>query len=364
MGINMGMGGGLGGTLNQSQLGMMNNSPHGSMEMAFGTGGHGPGRGHAGSTGSGPTPPFFNPAHAPQHYIQQQQQQQHQHQHQQSPNNHVRFSSQPDVHWHPMAHSDSTSPFGNLEGLMASGATAVPGEAGIGNANMGSRGTGAGDGAQSGGTDDWTQRLGQQTTDTLRSRQHLEHDHERSTDPYQSIPPTRSGSLTPDDLLAPEDIINPLGAMSSMAGLVEAAVKASKSATLGKGEDDSAGGRSRGFDGSGGGDGGGGADGSGKGKGMKREAEAGAGMDEVKDTVSNAQEGEGSHASGARPSKRSRHSPILPSGPVIQELQHLPPQSSKERGKREKKKTHIHAYPDIVEEGLISEDEGRELMAM
>jgi hypothetical protein len=75
-------------------------------------------------------------------------------------------------------------------------------------------------------------------------------------------------------------------------------------------------------------------------------------------------QGSGEAQNTGRPAKRSRHSPILPSGPVIHEQQHLPPQSSKERGKRERKKTHIHAYPDIVAEGLISEEEGKELMAM
>ncbi len=65
-----------------------------------------------------------------------------------------------------------------------------------------------------------------------------------------------------------------------------------------------------------------------------------------------------------QPGKKAREDPILPHGPTIQESQNLPPQSSKDRARKAAKKTHIHAYPDIVEEGFVSEAEGRELMNM
>lgn len=319
-------------------MGIMNSSPH-SIDMAF----H---QGHAGgSTGSGPTPPFF--ANAPQQQQpnrQQQGQQQHFMQQQQqdtSPANHVRFSSKPDVHWHPMAHSDSTSPFGmGLDpGLMASGAG---GGMQIQASNQGGQSGQGGLTTRMDGTGDWTtmQRSGSASGfgDTLRSTQQNEQDgREQEHGGYSSIPPTRSGSLTPDDLLAPEDIINPLGAMSSMAGLVEAAVKASRSSGNSSAGNNGASTAAQSSAGAGSG-------------GYKREADA---------------TGEGEDDQGfARPAKRGRSSPTVPSGPVIQEVQHLPPQSSKEKGKRERKKTHIHAYPDIVAEGLISEEEGQELMAM
>jgi hypothetical protein len=114
----------------------------------------------------------------------------------------------------------------------------------------------------------------------------------------QSFSASRIGSPVDKDILAPEDITNPLGALSSMAGLVEAAVDRARE-------------------------------------------EAG--------------EPEG------RPMKRLRFSPIEPSGPLIAETQHLPAGGSK---KRRGKKLHIHAYPDAVTEGLVSEQEGREMMRM
>jgi hypothetical protein len=43
-----------------------------------------------------------------------------------------------------------------------------------------------------------------------------------------SLPPSRAGSVGAEDILGPDHITNPLGAMSNMAGLVEAAVKRAK----------------------------------------------------------------------------------------------------------------------------------------
>lgn len=135
---------------------------------------------------------------------------------------------------------------------------------------------------------------------------------------HMSLPPSRTGSETPDDILAPEEIINPLGAMSNMAGLVEAAVKRAK--------DDAT-------------------------PPSALSAVGGAGMDEGADGES-------------RLAKRRRTSPIVPHGPVVFEAQNLPPQSTKEKTKRAGKKSHIHAYPDAVAEGFVTEEEGRELMGM
>lgn len=42
---------------------------------------------------------------------------------------------------------------------------------------------------------------------------------------HMSLPPSRAGSMGPPDIFGPEEIINPLGEMSNMAGLVEAAVE-------------------------------------------------------------------------------------------------------------------------------------------
>ena len=122
--------------------------------------------------------------------------------------------------------------------------------------------------------------------------------------PAISIPPSRLGSPGADeDILGPEEITNPLGALDNMAGLVEAAVERAR-------EEQSP---------------------------LKRPSES---KDE-------------------RPVKKTRFSPEHPSGPIITEAQNLPPTR-----KRRSKRTHIHAYPDAVSEGYVSEAEGRELMAM
>jgi hypothetical protein len=130
-----------------------------------------------------------------------------------------------------------------------------------------------------------------------------------------SLPPSRGGSVTPDDLLAPEEIINPLGAMTNMAGLVEAAVARARNEQA------------------------------------TPSAHAGA-------------SGEGQVGEDGGSAKRRRDSPTVPHGPFVVEAQNLPPQSTKEKIKKAGKKRHMHAYPDAVEEGFVSEQEGKDLMAM
>lgn len=252
---------------------------------------------HGTSAGSGPTPPFFNPQ--TQQFLPQP-----------SPN-HVRFAPQApgDIQWNQYGQGQggsdgNTSPFNTVPidpSLMASGAMSSQHNQPKGQMS----GQVSGQGQNQGQSQSQSQQYGWNNND---------HD-QRVVDAtnFQSLPTSRGGSETPDDILAPEEIINPLGSMSTMAGAVEAAVKQSKT---------------------------------GGGEGGKR--------------GNDAQDG----ALPGRPAKKSRQSPILPHGPVIREAQNLPPQSSKDRVKKAGKKTHIHAYPDIVEEGLITEQEGRELMAM
>jgi hypothetical protein len=67
---------------------------------------------------------------------------------------------------------------------------------------------------------------------------------------------------------------------------------------------------------------------------------------------------------GVRPTKKARFSPNLPSGPSVVEWQNLPPVQAKDKGKGKKRTTHIHMYPDAVTEGIVSEEEGREMMSM
>lgn len=131
-----------------------------------------------------------------------------------------------------------------------------------------------------------------------------------------SLPPSRAGSVGAEDILGPDHITNPLGAMSNMAGLVEAAVARAR--------DDAAEGS-------------------------------------AKEKSSSKRTGDQSDNSG--PTKKTRFSPTEPSGPTVLETQQLPWKGTS-KGKGKAKRKHIHAYPDAVAEGLVSEEEGRELIAL
>jgi hypothetical protein len=133
-----------------------------------------------------------------------------------------------------------------------------------------------------------------------------------------SLPPSRAGSVGAEDILGPDHITNPLGAMSNMAGLVEAAVERAR-------ED---------------------------------AGESGSGS---KEKASSKRTGEQSEKAG--PIKKTRFSPTEPSGPTVVETQQLPWKGTT-KGKGKAKRKHIHAYPDAVAEGLVSEEEGRELIAL
>lgn len=131
-----------------------------------------------------------------------------------------------------------------------------------------------------------------------------------------SLPPSRAGSVGAEDILGPDQITNPLGAMSNMAGLVEAAVKRAKDES-GESSTDN---------------------GNGKRPGGERETDG--------------------------PVKKTRFSPTEPSGPTVVETQQLPWKGSNSKAKSRLKRKHIHAYPDAVAEGLVSEEEGREMLAL
>ena len=141
-----------------------------------------------------------------------------------------------------------------------------------------------------------------------------------------SLPPSRAESVGPDDILAPEEIINPLGAMSNMAELVEAAVKRAR-------EEQTTGATQPGD------------------MSIKRSAEDGTTSEEGADGP-------------PRPTKKTRFSSVEPTGPTVVESQNLPPKSGSKKGKGMTKRTHIHAYPDVVAEGFVSEEEGKALMDM
>jgi len=133
-----------------------------------------------------------------------------------------------------------------------------------------------------------------------------------------SLPPSRAGSVGAEDILGPDHITNPLGAMSNMAGLVEAAVE------------------------------------------RAREDAGDSGLGS-KEQSSGKRTGDQSEKSG--PVKKTRFSPTEPSGPAVVDTQQLPWKGTT-KGKGKAKRKHIHAYPDAVAEGLVSEEEGRELIAL
>jgi hypothetical protein len=130
-----------------------------------------------------------------------------------------------------------------------------------------------------------------------------------------SLPPSRAGSEAADDILAPDEIINPLGAMSNMAGLVEAAVERAKE-------------------------------------------------EQAKTTTSTnapgkrpAGEVDGNQIGGS--AKRVR----IGTGTTISETQPgVGPTGAK--GKAKMRRTHVHAFPDAVSEGYVSEEEGKEMLDM
>lgn len=164
---------------------------------------------------------------------------------------------------------------------------------------------------------------------------------------HDSLPPSRAGSVGPEDILAPEEIINPLGAMSNMAGLVEAAVERAKEeqALTEAGSAQTPAGKT--------------------GDAKRRNSEsgdkpAGAGAAGAAGAVA-----EVGQAGGAgRPLKKARFSPPSGSGPVVLEAQNLPPVAAPSGGAKAKTRSHRHAYPDVIGEGYVTEEEGKHLMSM
>ncbi|OCF71780.1 hypothetical protein I204_07843 [Kwoniella mangroviensis CBS 8886] len=154
---------------------------------------------------------------------------------------------------------------------------------------------------------------------------HLAEQEQQPHTRHMSLPPSRAGSMGPEDILGPEEIINPLGEMSNMAGLVEAAVERAREEQAISGSTNGETPMKR------------------SGSDMKR---SGSGNEDKKAT------------------KRARFVPPHPVayGPVIYENQNLPPIAVGPGYKAGPKRQHIHAFPDAVTEGLVSEEEGREML--
>ncbi|KAL1406859.1 hypothetical protein Q8F55_006268 [Vanrija albida] len=144
------------------------------------------------------------------------------------------------------------------------------------------------------------------------------------SDRHMSLPPSRAGSEGPDDILAPEDIINPLGTMSNMAGLVEAAVE------------------------------------------RARQEQRSTPIAVQPPGPPGVQKREADHQDDGQPQqKKARFSDhISPKPPAVVEAQGLPQTLAPPKPKSKVKKTHVHAYPDVVDEGYVSEEEARELMGL
>ncbi|OWZ63172.1 hypothetical protein AYX14_03309 [Cryptococcus neoformans] len=147
---------------------------------------------------------------------------------------------------------------------------------------------------------------------------------------HMSLPPSRAGSMGPPDIFGPEEIINPLGEMSNMAGLVEAAVERAREEQAAQSKAPTP------------------AD-PGSGKRGATDMERGPSLDD----------NEGS-------SKKARLASPPPSppplGPTVIETQNLPPRAILPGLWPIPKRLHQHAYPDVVTAGYVSEAEGRELM--
>ncbi|WWD15975.1 hypothetical protein CI109_100399 [Kwoniella shandongensis] len=144
---------------------------------------------------------------------------------------------------------------------------------------------------------------------------------------HMSLPPSRAGSVGPHDILAPEQIINPLGEMSNMAGLVEAAVERAREEQAAKASSQE------------------------DGTSMKR-------------TASEMERAPSGGDLSKKPPKKARFSPSRPGGPSVFENQNLPPKAVVPGFKSESKKWHVHAFPDVVTEGFVTEEEGKEMMRL
>ncbi|KAK8869752.1 hypothetical protein IAR55_000320 [Kwoniella newhampshirensis] len=144
---------------------------------------------------------------------------------------------------------------------------------------------------------------------------------------HMSLPPSRAGSVGPHDILGPEEIINPLGEMSNMAGLVEAAVERAR----------------------------------------EEQAAQVSGLTDVISMKRSASEMERELAEDdldKKSFKKARFTPSRPSGSTIFESQNLPPKAVVPGFKLNPKKWHVHAYPDAVTAGYVMEDEGKEMMKL
>jgi hypothetical protein len=130
------------------------------------------------------------------------------------------------------------------------------------------------------------------------------------------------------DILGPDEIMAPLSSMSNMAGLVEAAIKRAREekaqalSQIG--------------------------DASGTSERNKRPMDA-LEMDDARNSA-----------------KKTRFSPEVPSGHTVVEDVNPPPSLANAKGKAKArpKRTHIHAYPDAIAIGVVSEEEAKELFNM
>ncbi|WVR05190.1 hypothetical protein IAU60_002202 [Kwoniella sp. DSM 27419] len=140
---------------------------------------------------------------------------------------------------------------------------------------------------------------------------------------HMSLPPSRAGSVGPEDILGPEEIINPLGQMSSMAGLVEAAVERAR----------------------------------------EEQAKVSVQQSPLKRASSEIERPSLPEDAKQQNKKARFNSPQPPmTGQIVYEHQNLPPKPIMSGSRPGPMKPHIHNFSDVVTDGHVSEQEGRELM--
>jgi hypothetical protein len=132
-----------------------------------------------------------------------------------------------------------------------------------------------------------------------------------------SLPPSRAGSETPEEAINDSVINNPLGSMSSMAVIAEAAVERAREE---RDNDPASGGR-------------------------KRQASE-------------------DSAQAKEAAKRFKQSFAEADAVGMSQDVTNEAEANGDGKPKKSKRRHVHAFPDVVFEGLVSEDEGRELMGM
>ncbi|WVQ71655.1 hypothetical protein IAR50_001195 [Cryptococcus sp. DSM 104548] len=146
---------------------------------------------------------------------------------------------------------------------------------------------------------------------------------------HMSLPPSRAGSVGPADIFGAEEIINPLGEMSNMAGLVEAAVERARQEEAAK---------------------------------VAGSHKPGDDRSHVKRSAEEMERGPSGEIQSSKKFKQDSPNSSTFVGGTITEAQNLPPRAIIPGMPPIPQTTHQHAYPDVVSAGYVDEEEGRAMM--